>query len=107
MSEKWVAISSSVTETALNTFISSLVPIIEPDISREGSHSLERNLEVTEQVLAAVYKALADHHVYLEGTVLKPSMVTCGTKCPDQASPQEVATLTLLGTFHSILRLPS
>ena len=81
----------------------SLVPIIEPDISREGSHSLERNMEVTEQVLAAVYKALADHHVYLEGTVLKPSMVTSGTKCPSQASPQEVAHLTLLGTFHSIL----
>ena len=81
----------------------SLVPIIEPDISREGSHSLERNMEVTEQVLAAVYKALADHKVYLEGTVLKPSMVTSGTKCPRQASPQEVAHLTLLGTFHSIL----
>ena len=58
-------------------------------------------MEVTEQVLAAVYKALADHQVYLEGTVLKPSMVTSGTKCARQASPQEVAHLTLLGTFHS------
>ena len=58
-------------------------------------------MEVTEQVLAAVYKALADHHVYLEGTVLKPSMVTSGTKSPQQASPQEVAHLTLLGTFHT------
>ena len=57
-------------------------------------------MEVTEQVLAAVYKALADHKVYLEGTVLKPSMVTSGTKCAQQASPQEVAHLTLLGTFH-------
>ena len=83
----------------------SLVPIIEPDISREGDHSLERNMQVTEQVLAAVYKALADHQVYLEGTVLKPSMVTSGTKCSGQASPQEVAHLTLLGTFHSALVL--
>ena len=58
-------------------------------------------MEVTEQVLAAVYKALADHHVYLEGTVLKPSMVTSGTKSAHQASPQEVAHLTLLGTFHT------
>ena len=30
------------------------------------------------QVLAAVYKALNDHHVYLEGTLLKPNMVTAG-----------------------------
>ena len=60
-------------------------------------------MQVTEQVLAAVYKALADHQVYLEGTVLKPSMVTSGTKCPEQASPGEVAHLTLLGTFHSLL----
>ena len=81
----------------------SLVPIIEPDISREGDHSLERNMQVTEQVLAAVYKALADHQVYLEGTVLKPSMVTSGTKSPEQASPEQVADLTLLGNFSVCL----
>ncbi|VDN37176.1 unnamed protein product, partial [Cylicostephanus goldi] len=38
--------------------------------------------KVTEQVLAFVYKALADHHVYLEGTLLKPNMVTPGQSCP-------------------------
>lgn len=38
--------------------------------------------QVTEQVLAYVYKALADHHVYLEGTLLKPNMVTPGQDCP-------------------------
>jgi fructose-bisphosphate aldolase class I len=32
-------------------------------------------------VLAAVYKALNDYHVYLEGTLLKPNMVTAGQKC--------------------------
>ena len=74
-----------------------MVPIIEPDISRDGDHDLTRSLEVSEQVLAAVYKALADYHVYLEGTVLKPSMVTSGTKCQSQASPDQVAHLTLLG----------
>ena len=77
------------------------MPIIEPDISREGSHSVERNMAVTELVLATVYKALSDYSVYLEGTVLKPSMVTSGTKSAHQASPQEVAHLTLLGTFHT------
>lgn len=40
-----------------------------------GEHDLDRAQKVTEQVLAAVYKALSDHHVYLEGTLLKPNMV--------------------------------
>ena len=38
--------------------------------------------QVTEKVLAAVYKALSDYHVYLEGTLLKPNMVTAGQRCP-------------------------
>ena len=33
-------------------------------------------------MLAAVYKALNDYHVYLEGTLLKPNMVTAGQRCP-------------------------
>ena len=37
--------------------------------------------KVTEVVLAEVYKALADYHIYLEGTLLKPNMVTAGNKC--------------------------
>ena len=40
-----------------------------------GDHDIERTQKVTEVVLAAVYKALNDHHVFLEGTLLKPNMV--------------------------------
>ncbi|KFQ11754.1 Fructose-bisphosphate aldolase B [Leptosomus discolor] len=55
-----------------------LVPIVEPEILPDGDHDLQRCQYVTEKVLAAVYKALNDHHVYLEGTLLKPNMVTAG-----------------------------
>ena len=55
-----------------------LVPIVEPEILRDGDHSLERCQTVTEAVLSATYKALVDHHIYLEGTLLKPNMVTAG-----------------------------
>ncbi|KAL3185918.1 hypothetical protein MRX96_028791 [Rhipicephalus microplus] len=48
-----------------------------------------------EQVLAAVYKALNDHHVYLEGTLLKPNMVTQGQSCTKKYSPQDVARATV------------
>jgi len=72
-----------------------LVPIIEPDIGRAGNHSAERCLKVTEVVLSEVYKVLADYHIYLEGTLLKPNMVTSGPANPIQASPEEVGELTL------------
>ncbi|KAL0197305.1 hypothetical protein M9458_005845, partial [Cirrhinus mrigala] len=55
-----------------------IVPIVEPEILPDGDHDLKRCQYVTEKVLAAVYKALSDHHVYLEGTLLKPNMVTAG-----------------------------
>lgn len=46
-------------------------------------------------MLAAVYKALSDHHVYLEGTLLKPNMVTAGHACPQKFTPQQVAMATV------------
>jgi hypothetical protein len=60
------------------SFQNGLVPIVEPEVLPDGDHSLERCQQVTEKVLAAVYKALSDHHVFLEGTLLKPNMVTAG-----------------------------
>lgn len=46
-------------------------------------------------MLAFVYKALADHHIFLEGTLLKPNMVTAGQSCPKKYTPQEVAIATV------------
>jgi len=72
-----------------------LVPIVEPEVLPDGDHDLERAQKVTEKVLAAVYKALSDHNVYLEGTLLKPNMVTAGQSCPRKYTPQEVAIATV------------
>lgn len=54
------------------------VPIVEPEILSDGSHSIDVCAAVTERVLAACYKALSDHHALLEGTLLKPNMVLAG-----------------------------
>lgn len=59
-----------------------LVPIVEPEVLTDGSHDIKKCAAVTELVLAAVYKALNDHHVLLEGTLLKPNMVTPGSDSP-------------------------
>ena len=44
-----------------------IVPIVEPEILIDGDHTIQVSQEVTERVLAAVYKALSDHNVFLEG----------------------------------------
>ena len=53
-------------------------------------------------MLAAVYKALSDHHVYLEGTLLKPNMVTAGHSCTKKYSPQEIALATVTALRRTV-----
>uniref|UniRef100_A0A1J3JP21 Fructose-bisphosphate aldolase n=1 Tax=Noccaea caerulescens TaxID=107243 RepID=A0A1J3JP21_NOCCA len=59
-----------------------LVPIVEPEILSDGTHSAEECQRITEKVLSAVFKALADHKILLEGCLLKPNMVTYGSEHP-------------------------
>ncbi|MCX7564598.1 fructose-bisphosphate aldolase, partial [Xanthomonadaceae bacterium XH05] len=79
-----------------------LVPIVEPEILPDGDHDLQRCQYATEKVLAAVYKALSDHHVYLEGTLLKPNMVTAGHSCTKKYTPQEVAMATVTALRRTV-----
>ncbi|KAF2882785.1 hypothetical protein ILUMI_23297 [Ignelater luminosus] len=79
-----------------------IVPIVEPEILPDGDHDIERCQKVTETVLAAVYKALNDHHVYLEGTLLKPNMVTQGQSCAVKCSPQEIGAGTVTALSRTV-----
>lgn len=79
-----------------------LVPIVEPEVLCDGDHDLDRCQKVTETVLAATYKAMNDHHVFLEGTLLKPNMVTPGMQCPKRATPQEIARATLTALSRTV-----
>ena len=72
-----------------------LVPIVEPEVLMNGPHNIERCADVTEHVLQALFDALFDQNVLLEGMVLKPNMVLSGADCPRQASVQEVGAATL------------
>merc|ERR1712178_132543 len=63
------------------------------EIVPNGNHDIEYCRKMTEKVLAAQFKALSDHNVYLEGAVLKPNMVKNGLEGP-RASAEEIATLT-------------
>jgi len=79
-----------------------LVPIVEPEVLCDGTHDLETARKVTEVVLAFTYKALADHHVYLEGTLLKPNMVTAGQSCTKKNTPAEVAVATVMALSRTV-----
>jgi len=72
-----------------------VVPIVEPEVLMDGSHTIERCEEVTGNVLHAVFNALFDQKVSLEGILLKPNMVIAGKACAKQASVKEVAVATL------------
>ena len=72
-----------------------LVPIVEPEVLMDGAHDIDRCEEVTAATLRAVFDALSDHGVMLEGMLLKPNMVISGTGCPGQAGVGEVAERTL------------
>lgn len=72
-----------------------LVPIVEPEVLLDGSHTIERSQEVTEQTLQITFSELFEQRVYLEGMILKPSMVVPGKDSPKQASVEEVAERTI------------
>jgi len=72
-----------------------IVPIVEPEVLLDGSHSVERCEDVTEETLRITFAQLAEQRVYLEGMVLKPSMVVSGKDNPRQAGVEEVAERTI------------
>lgn len=72
-----------------------LVPMVEPEVLMDGSHDIETCYDVTEATLRALFNALYEHNVMLEGTILKASMVIAGKDCPEQADVEEVADMTV------------
>jgi fructose-bisphosphate aldolase class I len=71
------------------------VPMVEPEVLMDGDHDIDTCYEVTEVTLRSLFGALYEHNVMLEGTILKASMVVPGKNCPEQASVEEVAEMTL------------
>ena len=78
------------------------MPIVEPEVLMDGDHTLETAAIVTEKVIAACIKELSDHHVMLEGCLLKPNMVRSGVGCAVQASHKEIAVATVRVLQHTV-----
>lgn len=72
-----------------------IVPIVEPEVLLDGSHSIERCYEVTAQTLETLFMELEEQGVLLEGLILKTSMVISGKEAPNRADIQTVAEQTV------------
>jgi fructose-bisphosphate aldolase class I len=75
--------------------VASIVPMVEPEVLLDGTHTAERSEEVHEATLRALYAALAAYNVQVEYLILKTSMVVSGKDAPKQAGVEEVAERTV------------
>jgi fructose-bisphosphate aldolase class I len=73
---------------------SNIVPIVEPEVLMDGSHTIETCYEVSKRALNIVFQQLLLNRVMLEGIVLKPNMIISGLDCTEQADVDKVADMT-------------
>ena len=71
-----------------------IVPIVEPEVLMDGTHTLETCNDVTNKTLKSVFHQLKMYNVMLEGIVLKPNMIISSIDCPVQANIEKVADMT-------------
>jgi fructose-bisphosphate aldolase class I len=79
-----------------------IVPIVEPEVLMDGTHSLDTCYEVTEAALRSLFNQLYDQNVLLEGAILKPSMVISGADAQHRAGVGEVADATAQCLLNSV-----
>ena len=72
-----------------------MVPIVEPEVLMEGSHSAQDCLTKTSAVIQKCFEELILHKIDLTGIILKPNMILAGSDSKDKISSNEVAKLTI------------
>lgn len=72
-----------------------MVPIVEPEVLLEGTHSRMRSRQVLEATLTTLMDALVDQGVDLSGLILKTSMALSGGDTGRIDTPEEVAQDTV------------
>ena len=72
-----------------------MVPIIEPEVLMDGTHSATDCLNKTSEVIRKCYEELELNNVDLRGTILKPNMILPGTNSNEKISSKDIAELTI------------
>ena len=61
----------------------------------DADNTIEVCYDVTARTLHTMFGEIARQKVDIRGTLLKPNMVISGKGCPEQASPEKIAELTI------------
>ena len=72
-----------------------MVPIVEPEVLMDGSHSIEECYDATSRTLKSLFQNLEKENVDITGTILKPNMVTPGSEHQEKIGVETVAKETL------------
>ena len=72
-----------------------IVPIVEPEVLIDGTHSIDACYKAADRVLKELFSNLRKENVMLAYTILKPSMVISGKEAKDRANVDEVARQTV------------
>lgn len=72
-----------------------MVPMVEPEVLLEGTHTIERCAEVMRKAFDVLFEELRAYRVDLSGLILKTSMALPGKDSGMKASPEKVAHETI------------
>ncbi len=72
-----------------------IVPIVEPEVLLDGTHTIEQSYEATVKTLKVLFQILGAFKVDLKGLILKSSMVISGKNCPTRAPAKTVGEMTV------------
>lgn len=81
-----------------------MVPILEPEVLREGAYSRARSREVIEQTLGLLFTMLEEHSVDRASVIIKTSMALSGSENRKKDTAEEVAEDTLAVLMKSVPR---
>ncbi|NNE04224.1 MAG: fructose-bisphosphate aldolase class I [Xanthomonadales bacterium] len=79
-----------------------VVPMVEPEVLMDGSHSLDECYEVSEATLRSLFNHMYEQNVLLEGSILKASMVISGSEADNRADVEEVARATVQCLLNAV-----
>ncbi|XP_049308475.1 fructose-bisphosphate aldolase-like [Bactrocera dorsalis] len=79
-----------------------MLPILEVDVVPSDDNDMERAEKVAETILIFIFKSLCEHHVNLEGTLLKFPALNAGSKCTKRYSPGQISKTTLRLLRHVV-----
>ncbi len=74
---------------------SGMVPIVEPEVLMDGSHSADICFKKTSEVIKKCFDELIFHKIDLTGIILKPNMILDGSLSKNKISNEEVSIKTV------------